>query len=187
MRILSVDLGTSNTVAVLSAHGRLPRVVEADGSGTMPSAVFAGEDGTLMVGRDAERRARLDPTRFEPNSKRRVDEQTLLLGTDVVPVNEALAAILRRVLDETTRQLGGEQPDEVRLTHPHEGPGKVGRGPVISRESRGCRVIIDGARQTCPGSVKGPFTDSESVKDPFTDLRGRRRAPHTDFADTREP
>ncbi|HKS48716.1 MAG TPA: Hsp70 family protein [Amycolatopsis sp.] len=118
MRVLSVDLGTSNTVAVLSAHGMPPRVVEVDGSATMPSAVFAGEDGTLVVGRDAERRARLDPTRFEPNPKRRVDEQTLLLGQDVVPVNEALAAVLRRVLDETTRQLGGEHPEEVRLTHP---------------------------------------------------------------------
>ncbi|SFK36450.1 Hsp70 protein [Amycolatopsis sacchari] len=120
MRILSVDLGTSNTVAVLSAHGMPPRVVEVDGSATMPSAVFAAEDGTLVVGRDAERRARLDPARFEPNPKRRVDEQTLLLGQDVVPVNEALAAVLRRVLDETTRQLGGEQLDELRLTHPAE-------------------------------------------------------------------
>ncbi|MEU5264084.1 Hsp70 family protein [Amycolatopsis sp. NPDC021455] len=118
MRILSVDLGTSNTVAVLSAHGRPPRVVEVDGSANMPSAVFATEEGTIMVGRDAERRARLDPTRFEPNPKRRIDEQTLLLGTDVVPVADALAAILRRVLEETSRQLGGEQPDEVRLTHP---------------------------------------------------------------------
>ncbi|GAB3381282.1 Hsp70 family protein [Amycolatopsis echigonensis] len=131
MRILSVDLGTSNTVAVLSAHGRPPRVVEVDGSANMPSAVFAGEDGTLMVGRDAERRARLDPTRFEPNPKRRIDEQTLLLGTDVVPVNEALAAILRRVLDETTRQLGGEQPDEVRLTHPAQW-GPVRRNVLLS-------------------------------------------------------
>lgn len=118
VRILSVDLGTSNTVAVLATDGRPPRVVDVDGSATMPSAVFADEDGTIMVGRDAERRARLDPTRFEPNPKRRVDEQTLLLGTDVVPVSEALAAVLRRVLDEVSRQLGGEQPDEVRLTHP---------------------------------------------------------------------
>src|SRR5438309_3451429 len=102
VRILSVDLGTSNTVAVLSAHGMPPRVVEVDGSANMPSAVFATEEGTIMVGRDAERRARLDPTRFEPNPKRRIDEQTLLLGTDVVPVTEALAAILRRVLEETS-------------------------------------------------------------------------------------
>lgn len=118
VRVLSVDLGTSNTVAVLAEAGRPPRVVDVDGSATMPSAVYAAEDGTIMVGRDAERRARLDPTRFEPNPKRRVDEQTLLLGTDVVPVSEALAAVLRRVLDEVSRQLGGEQPDEVRLTHP---------------------------------------------------------------------
>ncbi|ONI79274.1 molecular chaperone Hsp70 [Actinosynnema sp. ALI-1.44] len=118
MRVLSVDLGTSNTVAVLSAHGRPPRVVEVDGSATMPSAVFAGEDGNLLVGRDAERRARLDPSRFEPNPKRRVDEGTLLLGDTVVPVTDALAAVLSRVGEETSRQLGGAKPDEVRLTHP---------------------------------------------------------------------
>ncbi|XVS66138.1 Hsp70 family protein [Actinosynnema sp. CA-299493] len=118
MRVLSVDLGTSNTVAVLAAHGRPPRVVEVDGSATMPSAVYCEEDGTLVVGRDAERRARLDPARFEPNPKRRVDDGVLLLGDNVVPVTDALAAVLRRVLDETTRQLGGEAVDEVRFTHP---------------------------------------------------------------------
>ncbi|CCH28994.1 Hsp70 family protein [Actinosynnema sp. NPDC047251] len=118
MRVLSVDLGTSNTVAVLAAHGRPPRVVEVDGSATMPSAVYCEEDGSLVVGRDAERRARLDPSRFEPNPKRRVDDGTLLLGDNVVPVADALAAVLRRVLEETTRQLGGESLDEIRLTHP---------------------------------------------------------------------
>ncbi|HYQ68394.1 Hsp70 family protein [Actinophytocola sp.] len=118
MAVLSVDLGTSNTVAVLSAHGRPPRVVEVDGSATMPSALFAADDGNLVIGRDAERRARLDPARFEPNPKRRIDDGTLLLGDVVVPVTEALGAVLRRVYDETSRQLGGAQPDEVRLTHP---------------------------------------------------------------------
>jgi molecular chaperone DnaK (HSP70) len=71
---LSVDLGTSNTVAVLSAHGRPPRVVEVDGGPNMPSAIFAAQDGRLVVGREAERQARMDPARFEPNPKRRVDE-----------------------------------------------------------------------------------------------------------------
>ncbi|PXY19600.1 Hsp70 family protein [Prauserella muralis] len=165
MRILSVDLGTSNTVAVLSAHGRPPRVVEVDGSATMPSAVFAEEDGTLVVGRDAERRARLDPTRFEPNPKRRVDEQTLLLGTDVVPVNEALAAVLRRVLEETSRQLGGEQPDEVRLTHPAQwGPVRrnvllsaarlAGMGPAISLVPEPVAAAAHFA--SFPGKALGP-------------------------------
>jgi len=123
--VLSVDLGTSNTVAVLAAHGLPPRVVEVDGAATMPSALFAAEDGGLVVGRDAERRARLDPARFEPNPKRRVDEGTLLLGDVVVPVTDALSAVLNRVAEETSRQLGGGRPDEVRLTHPAQwGPAR---------------------------------------------------------------
>ncbi|MCI2421888.1 Hsp70 family protein [Saccharopolyspora sp. K220] len=131
MRVLSVDLGTSNTVAVLSAHGRPPRVVEVDGSATMPSAVFAAEDGAIIVGRDAERRARLDPSRFEPNPKRRVDESTLLLGDNVITVTDAMAAVLHRVAEETARQLGGAQPDEVRLTHPAQW-GTVRRNVLLS-------------------------------------------------------
>ncbi|GAA5114515.1 Hsp70 family protein [Haloechinothrix salitolerans] len=95
-----------------------PRVVDVDGAATMPSAVFAEDDGAIVVGRDAERKARLDPTRFEPNPKRRIDEQRVTLGGDVISVSEALGAVLRRVLEEASRQLGGGQPDEVRLTHP---------------------------------------------------------------------
>ncbi|MGQ0838665.1 Hsp70 family protein [Actinokineospora sp.] len=140
MNVLSVDLGTSNTVAVLSSHGRPPRVVDVDGASMMPSAVFAGEDGTLVVGRDAERRARLDPSRFEPNPKRRVDEGTLLLGDTVVPVTDALAGVLRRVADETSRQLGNRKPDEVRLTHPAQW------GPVRHN------VLLSAARQAGLGS-----------------------------------
>src|SRR5947207_7953673 len=91
----------------------------------MPSAVFAAEDGSLVVGRDAERRARLDPSRFEPNPKRRGDEGTLLLGDRVITVTDAFSAVLRRMLEETSRQLGGARPDEVRLTHPAQwGPAR---------------------------------------------------------------
>jgi hypothetical protein len=118
VRVLSVDVGTSNTVAVLAAHGLEPRVVEVDGAATMPSAVYADEEGVILVGRDAERQARLDPTRFEPNPKRRIDDGVLALGSSVVPVADALAAVLKRVLDETVRQLGGALPDEFRLTYP---------------------------------------------------------------------
>lgn len=140
VNVLSVDLGTSNTVAVLSAHGRPPRVVDVDGASMMPSAVFAAEEGQLVVGRDAERRARLDPSRFEPNPKRRIDEGTLLLGDTVVPVTDALAGVLRRVADETSRQLGGKRPDEVRLTHPAQW------GPVRRN------VLLSAARQAGMGA-----------------------------------
>ncbi|GGU64448.1 Hsp70 family protein [Lentzea flava] len=116
MRVLSVDLGTANTVAVLSDHG----VVDLDGGPTMPSSVYLDEDGTLHVGREAERRSRQDPSRYEPNPKRHIDEVTIKLGETTVPVNDAIAAIYARVMEAVTPLLGGGQLDEIRLTHPAE-------------------------------------------------------------------
>src|SRR5699024_5175146 len=165
VRVLSVDLGTSNTVAVLSAHGRPPQVVEVDGSPSMPSAVFAQEGGHLLVGRDAQRQARLDPTRFEPNPKQRVDEQSLLLGDDVVPVSEALAAVLARVRDETVRQLGGEYPDQVRLTHPAQW------GPVRRN------VLVSAARQAGLGSAVTLIPEPVAAAAHFASFPGKELAP----------
>ncbi len=117
MRALAVDFGTSNTVAALGVDGGAPRLVAIDGSPLLPSSVFRTDDGTLAVGRDADRQARLDPTRYEPNPKRRIDDGELLLGDAAVPVVSTIAAVLRRVAGEVGRQLGGP-PDQVRLTHP---------------------------------------------------------------------
>ena len=121
MRVLSVDLGTANTVAVLSDHG----VVDVDGGPTMPSSVYLDEDGTLRVGREAERRSRQDPSRYEANPKRHIDKATIKLGEKNLPVNDALAAIYERVMEAVTPLLGGGQLDEIRLTHPAEwGPSR---------------------------------------------------------------
>ncbi|HEV7648359.1 MAG TPA: Hsp70 family protein [Actinophytocola sp.] len=170
MNVLSVDLGTSNTVAVLAAHGRPPRVVDVDGASMMPSAVFAAEDGHLVVGRDAERRARLDPARFEPNPKRRVDEGTLLLGDQVVPVTDALAGVLRRVADETSRQLGGAKPDEVRLTHPAQW------GPVRRN------VLLSAARQAGMGSNLVLVPEPVAAAAHFASFPGQTLAPNQALA-----
>jgi actin-like ATPase involved in cell morphogenesis len=117
MRVLAVDFGTSNTVAALGIDGGAPRLVAIDGSPLVPSSVYLADDDTLAVGRDADRQARLDPARFEPNPKRRIDDGDILLGNTPVPVVTAIAAVLRRVAGEVTRQLG-DRPDQVRLTHP---------------------------------------------------------------------
>jgi molecular chaperone DnaK (HSP70) len=116
--VLAIDFGTSSTVATVSATGLEPSVLEIDGSMTMSSAVYADRDGTLAVGRDAERRARPDPSRFEPNPKRRIDEGTLRLGDVVVPVADALAAVLRRVGEEAGRSLPARVPGQLRVSHP---------------------------------------------------------------------
>ncbi|MEV7550473.1 Hsp70 family protein [Amycolatopsis sp. NPDC089917] len=141
MDVLAIDFGTSSTVGVLSIHGRGTQVVEIDGSVTMSSAIYVDKDGTVFVGRDAERRARLDPSRFEANPKRRIDEGALQLGDVTLPIAEAFAAVLRRVGEEAELILQ-RPPAQVRISHPagwgqdrkqilHEAALKAGFGTTV--------------------------------------------------------
>ncbi|MGI5176740.1 Hsp70 family protein [Dactylosporangium sp. CA-152071] len=114
---LSVDYGTSSTVALLAWPDGRTQPLLFDSSPLLSSAVYAEADGRLLTGRDAVRAARLDPSRFEPNPKRRIDEPEVLLGDREVPVAELVAATLRRVLGEATRAAGG-RPASVTVTHP---------------------------------------------------------------------
>ena len=81
-----------------------------DGSPLLPSAVYAEPDGTLVVGRDAVHSARLDPARFEPNPKRRIDDGLVLLGDRELPVVDLIAAVLARVAEEWHRTVGPVAP-----------------------------------------------------------------------------
>jgi molecular chaperone DnaK len=117
VRQLAVDLGTSRTVAVLVQDGSAPRILEIDGGSAMPTGVYAEEDGRLLVGREAQRRAHHDPGRYEPHPTLRIRETNLLLGERVVPVVDAVAAVLRRVAEDGHRALGGPL-DELLLTVP---------------------------------------------------------------------
>ncbi|SCF12367.1 Hsp70 family protein [Micromonospora chokoriensis] len=94
---LGVDLGTSNTVAVLRWPDGRTRPLLMDGQPLSPSAVYADPDGTLHTGWDARRLAQTDPARFEANPKRRVDEPTVLLGDRSYPPADLLAAVLAAV------------------------------------------------------------------------------------------
>jgi molecular chaperone DnaK (HSP70) len=77
---LGIDYGTSSTVAVLRHPGGKVRPLLFDSSPLLPSAVFRNDSGRLLVGRDAEHAARLDPARYEPHPKRRIDDLEVLLG-----------------------------------------------------------------------------------------------------------
>ncbi|GFJ82552.1 Hsp70 family protein [Phytohabitans houttuyneae] len=114
---LSIDFGTSTTVAMLVRQDGRPAPLLFDGSPLLPSAVFADADGDLLVGRDAWHSGRVSPERLEPNPKRRVDDGTVLLGDREVPVVDLIAAVLRRVAAEAAR-VSGAPVGEVTLTHP---------------------------------------------------------------------
>jgi len=114
---LGIDYGTSSTVAMMRWPDGRVRQLLVDGAGTFPSAVYALADGRLLVGRDAERSARLDPAGFEPNPKSRIDEGEVLLGSRTFDVAEVMAATLRRVAEQAARA-GGRAPSTVTLTFP---------------------------------------------------------------------
>ncbi|WP_238005577.1 Hsp70 family protein [Dactylosporangium sp. AC04546] len=114
--LVAIDFGTSNTAAVVRLADGRHRQVLFDGAPLLPSAVFAAENGEIVVGHDAVLLSRQAPHRFEPNPKRRIDEGTLLLGDREWPLTDVVAAVLRRVSLEAERIAG--QVAGVVLTHP---------------------------------------------------------------------
>src|SRR4051794_41282295 len=94
---LSIDLGTSNTVAVIRWPDGRTRPLLVDGAPIMPSGVYLDDHGRLHIGRDAARMAQLDPARFEPNLKRHIDARSLLLGDREILVVDLFAALLTAV------------------------------------------------------------------------------------------
>jgi molecular chaperone DnaK len=115
---VAVDFGTSSTCVAISVDGREPQVVAVDGQPLVPSAVYAGQDGTLFVGQEAERQAAIDPSRYEPHPKRHVDEGDLLLGDTVIGVPDVVRAVLGRAVAEARRLAGNAPVDVLVLTHP---------------------------------------------------------------------
>ncbi|WP_157601580.1 Hsp70 family protein, partial [Saccharomonospora halophila] len=115
---VAVDFGTSSTCVAASVHGREPQIVVIDGQPLLSSAVYAAPDGTLFVGQEAERQAAVDPSRFEPHPKRRIDEGDLLLGDAVVSVVDAVHAVLSRAVTEARRLAAGAEVSLLVLTHP---------------------------------------------------------------------
>jgi hypothetical protein len=137
---LGVDFGTSNTVAMLRWPGGQIRPLLFDGSPSLPSSVCLDPAG-LLVGRDAVHAARIAPEHFEPNPKRRIDEGAVLLGSTEVPVDDLIAAVLRRVSVEAQRVAGGPVAG-VTLTYPAAWA-QTRRGVLVSAaEKAGLRGAV---------------------------------------------
>ncbi|MET8147491.1 Hsp70 family protein [Actinoplanes sp. NPDC049668] len=114
--VLGVDLGTSHTVAMLRWPDGRTRPLLFDGQPLLPSAGYLDTTGRLHVGRDAVRLGQAEPGRLEPNPKRHVDAETVLLGGAEVPTADLLAALLAAVAREAVAATGFLPPAV--LTYP---------------------------------------------------------------------
>lgn len=139
---VAVDFGTSSTCIAMSVRGREAQVVTVDGSPLMSSAVYAAPDGTLFVGQEADRQAAIDPSRYEPHPKRRIDETELLLGASVVPVREVIRAVLARAVTEARRVAGGVPVDQLVLTHPADWGGVRTRVLRAAATGLATRIVL---------------------------------------------
>lgn len=163
---LSIDFGSSNTVAMLHWPGGQVRPVLFDGAHLLASAVYAQADGSLLTGADAVRSASLEPERFEPTPKRRIDDGTVLLGDREVATVDLIAAVLRRVAYEVVTTYGS-LPPTITVTCPArwasprrkvltEAAARAGLGPVRLIEepvAAAVRLVQIGERNWPTGSA----------------------------------
>ncbi|GAY10461.1 Hsp70 family protein [Pseudonocardia sp. N23] len=115
---LGVDLGTTFVAAAVARDSRVEMFTLGDRTVVTPAVVFLREDGNLVTGDAANRRAVSNPDRVAREFKRRLGDPTpVVLGGSPYAVTTLLGTLLGDVLGRVTETEGGK-PDSVVLTHP---------------------------------------------------------------------
>ena len=74
-KVVGIDLGTTNSL-VANVRDGAPRVIrDSAGDALVPSVVSLGEDGTIFVGREAQRRLLTTASRTVYSVKRFMGDQ----------------------------------------------------------------------------------------------------------------
>ena len=115
---LGVDLGTTFSSAAVARNGHVEVVPLGDHSNEMPSVVYLGPAGEVLVGEAAVARELDEPERVAREFKRRFGDDTDLFvgGTPISP--HALTGILLSVIVEKVTAREGSTPDKVVVTCP---------------------------------------------------------------------
>ena len=115
---VGIDLGTTYTAAAVFRDGAATIFTLGTRNAAIPSVVLLREDGTILTGDAAERRAMSEPERVVREFKRRLGDTTPLIVGGKPHTAEALTAmLLRSVIDDVRAREGGE-PSRIVITHP---------------------------------------------------------------------
>lgn len=121
--VLGIDVGTSYTAAAIGRQ-RGDGSVEVEplelGSRktAVPTVVYLGDDGGVVVGEAAERRAIDQPERVVREFKRRIGDETPIIVGDLSVAAEDIFAVLAQWVVERAEQHEGEAPAVIALSHP---------------------------------------------------------------------
>src|SRR6266545_3123226 len=123
---LGIDLGTTYTAGAIERGGTVEALTLGNRSASVPSVVFLRDDGEILVGEAATRRATGEPGRIAREFKRRVGDPTpIILGGTPYAAEMLMARVLRWAVDQVQAQQGGPARS-LALTHPANwGPYKL--------------------------------------------------------------
>jgi molecular chaperone DnaK len=115
---LGLDLGTTSTAAAIG-DGNTTRIFNhPSGASVIPSVVAINENGSFLIGEDAERHGVLEPTAVARQFKRRFGDTTpLLLRGTPVAANDLVLQVALAVVGVAT-EVEGAPPDHVVVCHP---------------------------------------------------------------------
>ncbi|AUI50193.1 Hsp70 family protein [Arthrobacter crystallopoietes] len=121
--VLGIDIGTSFSaaaVARLDGAGQPPPQILNLGvrGGSVPSVIFLGEDGQVLVGEAAERRGTTHPDRLVREFKRRVGDAVPIVVGDLSVAPEDIVATMARWVVDRAQEREGEPPAAIAIAHP---------------------------------------------------------------------
>jgi molecular chaperone DnaK len=93
-KVVGIDLGTTNSLVAYVENGRPVVIRDESGDALVPSVVSLGEDGTIFVGREAQRRLLSAPARSVYSVKR-------FMGRGIEDVRDEAGLLPFRVSGET--------------------------------------------------------------------------------------
>ena len=115
---LGVDVGTTYTAAAVWRDGRVEVASLGLRAPVIPTVVFAGPGGEMLVGEAAQRRGVSEPQRVAREFKRRLGDPTpIVIGDTGFTAEVLMARMLRWVVDTVSAQEGG-LPAGISLSHP---------------------------------------------------------------------
>jgi molecular chaperone DnaK len=99
-KVVGIDLGTTNSLVAYVKDGKPVVIRDTTGDALVPSIVSAAEDGTIFVGREAQRRLLTDAQRTVYSVKR-------FMGKGVDDVKEEARMLPFQVLGDASAEGGG--------------------------------------------------------------------------------
>ena len=116
--VLGIDLGTTYSAAAIRRGAIVEPCVLGTIAPQIPSVVVHRDDGEVLTGEAAERRAASEPTRTAREFKRRLgDPIPMIIGGTPFGAEALMAELLRAIVRQVTAR-EGEQPTTIVLTHP---------------------------------------------------------------------